>query len=268
MRAMPRRFASRTPCNVTASPSIRISPASGKCAPARIFMKVLFPAPFSPMTAKTSPALRDSETSASATTPGNRLVTALTASRGLGSVSAIRSVVQERLPLSSFFQLGQLLRERGDVGLVYHLDSGVDNPVRRQGCFGGIPFGRQVVHPLGRQITEHEGLLHDADLDGSTRNPVERSLVLVEYSRKHLSLLAHTLEARGDGRTFVVPHPHHHAEVRVRIDDVLDAGPCLATNRVVFALVDDADAVGADDVFDAFPPLRVVVCRERPHEHG
>ena len=52
------------PCRLT-------SPVSGLYTPERILMSVDLPAPFSPTTARTSPANRDRLTSCSACTPGN-----------------------------------------------------------------------------------------------------------------------------------------------------------------------------------------------------
>src|SRR5579863_2845669 len=68
---MPSRSASCGDAIVTSRPSIAIVPASARCAPARIFINVDFPAPFSPTSANTSPERRSSETSFSARTPGN-----------------------------------------------------------------------------------------------------------------------------------------------------------------------------------------------------
>jgi hypothetical protein len=47
---------------------------SGEITPPRIFISVDFPAPFSPMSATTSPAWTSRSTSLSATTPGNLLL--------------------------------------------------------------------------------------------------------------------------------------------------------------------------------------------------
>src|ERR1700730_7819878 len=55
-------------------PSISIVPESGGCTPKRIFIKVDLPAPFSPIRAWTSPALRSKSTPFSAWTPANALM--------------------------------------------------------------------------------------------------------------------------------------------------------------------------------------------------
>src|SRR5918999_1667152 len=55
MMPMPRVWACPGPLSATAWPSTRIVPSSGWMAPARIFISVLLPAPFSPTRASTSP---------------------------------------------------------------------------------------------------------------------------------------------------------------------------------------------------------------------
>ena len=67
---MPSDIACCTPESAVALPSIRISPVSGMTSPARLFISVLLPAPFSPMIARTSPSDRRIETLSSAITPG------------------------------------------------------------------------------------------------------------------------------------------------------------------------------------------------------
>src|SRR5712692_630333 len=66
MIATPASRAAAGPCSTTSSPSIRSRPLSGRYTPPRIFTSVDFPAPFSPTSACTSPALRSIETSSSA----------------------------------------------------------------------------------------------------------------------------------------------------------------------------------------------------------
>src|SRR3984885_11689986 len=63
-----------------------------------IFMRVDLPAPFSPISACTVPALRLSETSSSATTPGNALLTCLTSSRHCGAAGAGPAIAASVLP--------------------------------------------------------------------------------------------------------------------------------------------------------------------------
>src|SRR5690349_16588833 len=66
----PRSSALRGESMLAGFPSMRISPESAGCAPARIFISVDFPAPFSPTSACTSPARKSSVTPSSARTPG------------------------------------------------------------------------------------------------------------------------------------------------------------------------------------------------------
>ena len=73
MSAIPSFLADRTPSMTTGFPSIRISPESGGWTPPRIFMSVLLPAPFSPISASTSPPRAKSDTSRNAVTPAKRL---------------------------------------------------------------------------------------------------------------------------------------------------------------------------------------------------
>src|ERR1700722_9979123 len=73
--AIPDRLASAGLANRTGRPSRRISPASGRSTPPRIFINVLLPAPFSPISACTSPRFSWKLTSFTARTPGKSLVT-------------------------------------------------------------------------------------------------------------------------------------------------------------------------------------------------
>ena len=64
-----------------ASPSMRISPESGRYRPDRMFIRVVLPAPFSPSRPRTSPRSAEIEIRSLARTPGNRLVMSLSSSR-------------------------------------------------------------------------------------------------------------------------------------------------------------------------------------------
>ncbi len=73
------------------TPSMRISPASGRCMPASRLTSVDLPAPFSPSKTWISPAWNSSDTRSSATMPGKRFVTwrkAATALAAPGGASA------------------------------------------------------------------------------------------------------------------------------------------------------------------------------------
>src|SRR5438093_7323626 len=71
----PAAIASPGDPNRTGSPSIRISPSSAWYRPYRMFMSVVFPAPFSPRSAWISPSSIVRSTWSFATTPGKRFVT-------------------------------------------------------------------------------------------------------------------------------------------------------------------------------------------------
>src|SRR5580704_4246902 len=74
---MPMRqaVASRGPDSTTASPLTKICPASGAYRPAATFISDDLPAPFSPNSAWTSPALASNSASSRATNPSNDFLT-------------------------------------------------------------------------------------------------------------------------------------------------------------------------------------------------
>jgi hypothetical protein len=67
----------------TIRPSTEIVPDVGAMVPDSRFIKVDLPAPLAPHTAWTSPASAAKSTWSSASTPGNRRVSALVCSRGI-----------------------------------------------------------------------------------------------------------------------------------------------------------------------------------------
>ena len=87
MIRMPASSASRGPENRTGRPFKRISPSYSVIAPARIFISVLLPAPFSPQIAWTSPATAVNDTSRSARTPPKLLAMCRISSRGAATSS-------------------------------------------------------------------------------------------------------------------------------------------------------------------------------------
>src|SRR5688572_10915997 len=144
---MPRRLASRTLSRETFFPSMWISPSSGSCAPPKIFINVLLPAPFSPIKASTSPTRSERETPWSAITPGNRFVIALISSKFAPC------------DVTSLLHLGELLLEGRDVRLVDHIDARVDAFVGRNRGERGRALGRQLMRPLARQVPEFKRFL-------------------------------------------------------------------------------------------------------------
>src|SRR5262245_7491988 len=74
MKLIPRRIASLTWRMLTGLSSTQIDPMSAWCTPPRIFIRVDLPAPFSPMSATTSPGSMENDTESSASTQGKRLV--------------------------------------------------------------------------------------------------------------------------------------------------------------------------------------------------
>src|SRR5690349_12724743 len=128
---MPLCFESLTPLKTTGLPSIWMSPSSGAYTPPRIFISVLLPAPFSPIRASTSPALSESETPCSATTPGKRLVMPCIFNRSgvsLGEASLMAGgtcFLARFRSLNRLLHLGELGLERVHVGLVDHGHAGV-----------------------------------------------------------------------------------------------------------------------------------------------
>src|SRR5579862_6710726 len=109
---MPRFSAARGEPMAAIVPSTRISPSSARCAPARIFMSVDLPAPFSPTSTSTSPRYNVSETPESARTPGNDFPMLRISSRGPSTALAALAPLRMTELL-----LGVLFRERADVDL-------------------------------------------------------------------------------------------------------------------------------------------------------
>ena len=85
IRATPRWLASCGEAGRYGWPCSTIVPSSGCSAPARMFMSVLLPAPFSPMSAWTSPEFREKPTPSSATVGPKRLRMPSRRRRSIGS---------------------------------------------------------------------------------------------------------------------------------------------------------------------------------------
>src|ERR1700722_15863395 len=114
-------------------PSNRVSPASRGKTPVKTLIKVLFPAPFSPISAWISPACTVRSTASSALTPGNPLLRAVTSKSGIAtsrynykvralvhSVRAPAFKLQNVILVLSFRQLCSSLRLFEDAFLGHH----------------------------------------------------------------------------------------------------------------------------------------------------
>src|SRR5215216_1817824 len=89
MAATPSAFATRGELCVTVLPSICSSPPSGSTAPVMILISVDLPAPFSPMSACTSPARSSSDALLSACTPAYDFVMSVARRSGTSAIAYI-----------------------------------------------------------------------------------------------------------------------------------------------------------------------------------
>src|SRR5262245_11515279 len=136
------------------APSSRISPASGCSTPASTRIKVLLPAPFSPISATASPRCTTKSTAESACTPGKPLSTPRASSNGAGIGSLLPGLLLEILP------------ELRDVGLADLARRDVDHAVLRQQRFSLLLVGlaQQLAEQLQRATPVFERVLHDGDV--------------------------------------------------------------------------------------------------------
>src|SRR5579875_2561130 len=160
---MPSRSASRGPPIVTSSPSISIVPESAGCAPARIFMSVDLPAPFSPT---------------SACTPGNVLT--IPRMRSSGACIVLVCVSLRELSDGDVDLLGRRLAGEVIVDRVDRQFSDLIGMLNRIAVHlavldGGARFGRCIV-------ADHDDLTRQAGgLDRGHRT--ERGVVVdAEYA--------------------------------------------------------------------------------------
>src|ERR1700691_5423762 len=131
-----------TPCRSTGCPLNSRPPSVGRCTPARIWISVDLPAPFSPNRTWTSPGLSSKSTRSSASTPGNCMDRPLARKTGVGTfaaptpcaganVAAANSIYasqinptsideEDRFPVRGRERRGVI--ERIDVRLVDHVD--------------------------------------------------------------------------------------------------------------------------------------------------
>src|SRR5436190_10757695 len=122
--------------------------------PARIFMSVLLPAPFSPITATSSPLSAECDTLSSAITPGKRLERP--EARSSGGEGFIR-VYQPLL-----HQLLQLFPEDVHLRLLDRLCGHFHKLARRHHAFIALRECSENPHAL---IAVAEGTLHDRAVD-------------------------------------------------------------------------------------------------------
>src|ERR1044072_3801031 len=87
MAAPPNSFATRRELCVMVLPSICSSPPAGSTAPVMILMRVDLPAPFSPMSACTSPARSSSEALFRACTPAYDFVMSVARKSGTSAIA-------------------------------------------------------------------------------------------------------------------------------------------------------------------------------------
>src|SRR5262245_48067379 len=88
--------------------------------PAKIFMSVDLPAPFSPTTARTAPARTSSETRSNARTPGKLLLTSRTSNSGRVMLLLRRQLLEHPLtPLLSIDRV-RLTDKDGDLAPLRH----------------------------------------------------------------------------------------------------------------------------------------------------
>src|SRR5262249_39680458 len=90
--AIPPASASRGRAKFVVCPSSRISPESGRRTPARIFIRVDLPAPFSPTRAWTWPSLADRLTASRTLLPAKDLVMPRISSAGLMLITSFSAV--------------------------------------------------------------------------------------------------------------------------------------------------------------------------------
>src|SRR6187399_61799 len=241
---MPSFFACRTLWSSTALPSSRTCPSSGSCAPPRIFINVLLPAPFSPINASTSPRPSDRETSLSATTPGKRLVMPRIESKSAAGASTLLP------PLLRFLQLGEVRLEFGNAVFVDDCHTGIQHLAFGNGLHCCIALGRKLVHPFGGLVAKLEGLLHHGYCDGTSGDAVESAIFLVEDSRFDLALLSERFQRRVNGRTVVRIESSNQSEIGMCVDDVFDVRAGLGAIGVILTFIDDLDLMAFDRFLD------------------
>src|ERR1700726_3904761 len=192
---IPSRSAVFGPSIATTTPSIAISPESAGCAPARIFISVDFPAPFSPTSAWTSPATTSNDTPSSARTPGNVFTMPfIRSSGGMGGVKVLLSVgFRERTDGDGDLRRRRLAREvvvnrvdrlRADLLRVLNRVA-----VHRAGGDRGTRFRRRVV-------SDHDDLALEAGRFDRLRGAERRVVVDAENALEVLVRLQDVVHHR------------------------------------------------------------------------
>src|SRR6202048_2849471 len=220
-------------------------PESAGCAPARIFISVDLPAPFSPTSACTSPAFTSNDTPSSARTPGNvftmpdmrsngapgaaAVTLALLAGVGLGEGAARNRYLRGRLRAREVV-MDRVDRLRADlIGMLDRV------AVHRTVRDGRARLGRRVV------ADHHDLALQARGLDGF--GGAERRVVVdAEHAFEIFVRLQDVFHRRGRLRALapavdVGDDRHPRAARRERLFEALDA----VLHRRHRGLVDDRD---------------------------
>ena len=184
----PAAIASRGERKATGRPSMRISPASGWYSPSRMFISVLFPAPFSPRSAWISPVARSKSTWSLATTPGNGLTMPRSSTTGTGLATAVDPCSLTRVPVSSRRALrarARTLRRRARCAYAERRQLGGDAlvpPVHAGLALGAGGTGRELVEVgLLELLAGGEQLLA-----GVVRQRPGEDVEAAEVAREHL----------------------------------------------------------------------------------
>src|SRR5579884_252478 len=188
---MPSRSAVRGPSIATGAPSTSIVPPSAGCAPARIFISVDLPAPFSPTSACTSPASTSNVTPSSARTPGNDL-----------TMSRIRS---------SGAAPGVLLS-----GVCLRVGTDGDGDLRRRRLPAEV-----VVDRVDRLRADLRRVLDRVAVHHALRDRGTRLGRCVVADDGDLALQPRGLDRLRGAERGVVVDPEHALEVLVRLQDVV-----------------------------------------------
>src|SRR6185503_6087410 len=227
---MPAAIASRGERKSTARPSTRTTPSSGRYSPARTFMSVLLPAPFSPSRAWISPCRRSRSTWSFASTPGNDL-TIPTASRAFdndatgGASGSVAVIGLRRISMGAGqptpidqVGLGQLRQ--------FHRDAVVP-PVHAGRALRSWGTWRELVEVrLLELLPGGQQFLAGVVLDRAVEDDVEASRAAAEHRRQGLLDLGDVLRGQvGDAglRGLAVHEAEEAHRLGVRVE-VLVAG--------------------------------------------